>query len=316
MTDSPQEKFSVLIIGCGAIAGGYDAEDIEGPNILTHAKAFKLHDGFNLAGCLDTDLKIAQDFADSWGVEKAYKNLEEAMADRNFDIISICTSTPGHVPYLRQLQKYNVRFVFCEKPIADDLQAAREMAALYPDNMAVNYIRRFDPKIRRLARGIQDKKYGSLLSGEARYTKGLYNNGSHMADLIGMLLGKITVKASDAIIYDFWPDDPTISATLEVACGGQIDLIGSDVAAGMVFDLELMFDQAIIRLTDFSQALAIKPVNGPETIFRTTPNREMLDAVSNIYDHLTEGAELQSKAVNGLSALETCEDIRRMAGIS
>ncbi len=316
MIANPKENFSLLIIGCGAIAGGYDQEDIEGPNILTHAKAFKSHAGFDLAGCLDADLKTAQDFADIWGVEAAYESLEQAMRDRNFDIVSICTPASSHELYLRQLQNYNVRFIFCEKPIADNLKTAREMAAFYPDNMAVNYIRRFDPEIRQLAKDIQDNKYGGFISGKAHYNKGLYNNGSHMTDLIHMLLGPVMVKATSGIIYDFWPDDPTISAKLETKNSGPIDLIGSDMRTGMIFDLELIFDQAIISLTDFSQTLAIKPQNGPKKITKTVQNREMFNAVSNIYDHLTQGAALQSKARNGLLALETCDDIRRMAGLS
>ncbi len=314
MTES--QNFSLLIIGCGAIAGGYDQDDIDGPNILTHAKAFKSHTGFDLAGCLDTDLKTAQNFADIWGVDKAYESLEQAMRDRNFDIVSVCTPAPSHEIYLRKLQNYNVRLIFCEKPIADNLKAAREIAAFYPDNMAVNYIRRFDPEIRQIVKNIQDNKYGCFIAGKAHYNKGLYNNGSHMTDLIHMLLGPVTVKAASEIIYDFWPDDPTISARLETVNGGQIDLIGSDMRTGMIFDLELIFDQAIISLTDFSQTIAVKPKVGSEKIIKRTQNREMFNAASNIYDHLTRGAALQSKAGNGLLALETCDHIRRMAGLS
>jgi len=57
-----QPKYAVLIIGCGAIAGGYDAGDIKGENILTHAKAFNNHAGFDLVGCLDQDLKNLTEF--------------------------------------------------------------------------------------------------------------------------------------------------------------------------------------------------------------------------------------------------------------
>jgi len=326
-----KEKLSVLIIGCGAIAGGYDEQDmtgqntlgqnilgknILGPNILSHAKAYKTHGGFDLVGCLDLDRAIAQDFAKFWGVNKAYNSLDQAMKDRNFDIVSLCTSTPSHESYLRRLADQGIRLIFCEKPITDNLASAREMAALHKDNMAVNYIRRFDPDIIQLAQAINDKKYGKFLSGTARYNKGLYNNGSHMTDLLHWLLGPMSVRSAGDIIEDFWPDDPTLSARLEPDQGGQIELIGSDVQLGMIFDLDLVFAQARITLSDFSRRLTIQSGDGPDEQITTGLNRGMLNAVANIYDHLAQGATLQSTAANGLSALEICARIRAMAGLS
>ncbi|NOZ43211.1 MAG: Gfo/Idh/MocA family oxidoreductase, partial [Alphaproteobacteria bacterium] len=171
-------EFSTLIIGCGAIAGGYDAVDIAGPNILTHAKAFRSHPGFDLVGCVDRDPVRAQNFAAVWQVEQAYPTLDAALESRNFDVISLCAPTPDHENILRRVEPYNPRLVFCEKPLTDRIASARAMAALYRDRMAVNYLRRFDPELRRLARAIAAGKYGRLSSATARYNKGLYNNGS------------------------------------------------------------------------------------------------------------------------------------------
>ncbi len=312
---SPKTKFSSLVIGCGAIAGGYDMEDISGPNILTHAKAFNTHDGFDLVGCLDIDPEIARNFADVWNVDRAYDSLDDALNDRDYDIISICSSTHAHEYYLRELQKYDVRLVFCEKPITDNIDTAREMAAHYADNMVVNYLRRFDPHIRQLATEINRETYGKFLSGKALYNKGLYNNGSHMINLLHMLVGPVKVTAADKIIDDYWPDDPTISARLISGGNGQIDMIGSDVRDGMIFDLELICDKARIRLSDFSQTLTISPNGETEKKIKTDLNRGMLAAVSNIYDHLTQGGQLYSTADNALQALETCSEIRKKVGL-
>lgn len=310
-----KENFSVLIIGCGAIAGGYDSQDISGPDILTHAKAFNAHDGFELAGCLDMDMETARSFAETWHVARTYVSLDQAMNERDFDIISICTPTPSHENDLRQLQKYAARLVFCEKPITDNLITARAMADLYKNNMAVNYLRRFDPEIRQLATDIDRGVYGRLLSGKVLYNKGLYNNGSHMTDMVHMLTGPLQVVAAQNVIYDFWPDDPTISARLLAREKAQIDMIGTDMRQGMIFDLNLDFDKARISLIDFSQTVIIQYEDGTEQKITRSLNRGMLHAVSNIYDHLTAGVELYSQADNALSALETCAEIRRLAGL-
>jgi len=248
-------------------------------------------------------------------VDKAYRDLDEAMNDRAFDIISICTSTPSHENYLRQLSRYKGGLVFCEKPITDRLDTAREMARLYSENMAVNYLRRFDPEIRQLASHINGGVYGKFLSGKANYNKGLYNNGSHMTDLLHMLLGPLRVLSAGDIIHDFWPDDPTLSAQLETDAYAPIDLTGSDVREGMKFDLELVFEKAQISLSDFSQTLTIRSGAGPEKKITTGLMQGMLNAVSNIYNHLAEGSELYSRGDNAILALETCGRIRKMAGL-
>lgn len=308
-------EYSVLIIGCGNIAGGYDKEDIAGPDILTHAKAFNAHPGFDLVGCVDMSPGIARDFADTWQVDRAYDSLDQALTDRDFDIISICSVTSSHEAYLRQVLTSEAKLIFCEKPITDSLVTAREMAALYNARMVVNYLRRFDPGIRQLASEIDRGVYGTFVSGKATYNKGLFNNGSHMTDLLNMLVGPVHAVAGMGVIYDFWPDDPTLSAGLETAQKTPVEMIGSDVRQGMVFDLNLIFDGARITLTEFGHSLTICLNDGPEKKTSTDLNRGMLNAVTNIHDHLTTGAALYSTADNGLAALEVCEEIRRLAGL-
>ncbi|PCJ42404.1 MAG: hypothetical protein COA81_05470 [Alphaproteobacteria bacterium] len=306
--------FSTLIIGCGAIAGGYDAADVSGPNILAHAKAFNTHDGFDLVACVDRDSRIARDFADLWQVDRAYDDLEDALNDREYDIISVCTSTPSHEAILRRVQRTSAKLILCEKPITDNIVTAREMAALYGGRMAVNYLRRFDPVIRRLAAAIRAGQYGSFLSAKAIYNKGLYNNGSHMTDLLHMLNGPLRVIEAGAVTHDYWPDDPTLSARLESQSKAPITLTGTDVRHGMTFDLGLEFEQAEISLTDYSQTLTIRTAAGVENI-EADLNRGMYNAVVNIHDHLVKGTPLYSTAENAVSALEVCHEIRRLAGL-
>ncbi len=306
-------KFSVLIIGCGAIAGGYDKHDKAGKNILTHAKAFNNHDGFDLVACYDQDYDATQEFANMWAVDQAHDNIDVALAENKYDIISICTPTSTHENYLCLLAEYKIKLVFCEKPITDNLISAREIVRLYGSNLSVNYLRRFDPDIIQLAQDIMAGKYGKILSGNAEYNKGLYNNGSHMIDLLHLLIGPVTVNAAQNVIYDFWPDDPTISARLMTGEGAEIELVGSDVRKGMVFDLSLNFEKAQVILTDFSHELIIRREGGAEQKVTTGLDKAMLYGVSNIYDHLTVGRELLSTAENAVLALEICEKIQKLS---
>ena len=48
------DVLSVLIVGCGDMAGGYD-EARECAEILTHAGAYAHHPGFAVAACVDPE---------------------------------------------------------------------------------------------------------------------------------------------------------------------------------------------------------------------------------------------------------------------
>ena len=55
--------YKVLIIGCGTIAGYFSDAEIDRAQ-SRHAWAFKSHEGFDVAGCVDADRERAEHFAD------------------------------------------------------------------------------------------------------------------------------------------------------------------------------------------------------------------------------------------------------------
>ena len=51
---SMSEPFSVLIVGCGAIAGGYDEHGTQ-EVLLTHAGAYSQDSRFRIRACVEPD---------------------------------------------------------------------------------------------------------------------------------------------------------------------------------------------------------------------------------------------------------------------
>jgi len=313
--DQQGRVFSVLIIGCGAIAGGYDAENMQSPDILTHAKAFQTHPGFEMVACVDPDGDKAQEFSGKWAIPKHYTMLSEALRAQKYDIISICSPTASHEACLREIESHGAKLVFCEKPITGDISSARLMVQRFRHKMVVNYLRRWDPALISLAGEIASGKYGKLISAQAHYNKGLYNNGSHMIDLLGMFFGDLTVVSAGRPVYDFWPDDASLDARLLTKEGQPIEFVGGDVREGMRFDLYLRFEKAKISLEKFSDHIRMEFADGHIETRKSSLSRGMYQAVSNIYDHLVKDEKLLSTQENGLKAMEVCADIRIKAGL-
>lgn len=315
MGSGGHHRFSVLIIGCGAIAGGYDQNDRDGPKILTHAKAFNLHPGFEVRGCVDMDVDKATEFSKFWSIPQAYSTLGEALADQDYDIICLCSSTASHQACLQEIQDRPFKLVFCEKPITDNIISSREMAGLFQDKMVVNYLRRFDPALITLAQEIKSGKYGELLSAKAHYNKGLYNNGSHMIDLLQMFFGDLKVISAGRPVHDFWPQDATLDGILCTKTGARVSLEGGDVRQGMRFDLYVTLEKAHLAVENFSDKISVKYNNGHTESRQTSLDTGMQQAVLNIYEHLVKATQLLSTAQNGLQALEICSDLRKNAGM-
>ena len=180
------ELLSVLIIGCGNIAGGFDAAGSD--TVLTHAGAYRRHGRFRLAGCVDPDAGRRGAFQQRWEVEHAYPSLPEALASgTRYDVISVCSPTPQHAADLRMILRVPPRLVFCEKPLAAGIKEAAALVAACRDAgtlLAVNYTRRWDPQVSAFKSALERGAWGPIRSVVGYYNKGVLNNGSHMVDLL------------------------------------------------------------------------------------------------------------------------------------
>jgi predicted dehydrogenase len=193
------DMLSVLIIGCGNIAGGFDAD---GNTVLTHAGAYLRHGGFRLAGCVDPDSGRRSAFQQRWGVEQAYAALPDALGSGvHYDVISICSPTPQHAADLRMVLRALPRLAFCEKPLAAEIKEARGLVTACRDAgvlLAVNYTRRWDPAVSAFKSALERGAWGAVRSAVGYYNKGVLNNGSHMMDLLLHLLGPLELQAIGA----------------------------------------------------------------------------------------------------------------------
>jgi len=320
--------YKVLIIGCGAIAGGYDADRSPNDWPLSHAGAIARDDRFELVACVDPDEAARKAFTERWGVLVSVPSLEALNASPgDFDVVVIASPTAFHAEHLEAARALKPRIVFCEKPMAADFDASLGHLEAYRNAgipLAVNYTRRWAPDLVELARDWH-KDWGRLLSAVGTYSKGVVHNGTHLVDLIHMILGPHEVYTVGLAVFDHWENDPSVSALLwHHSFDSSIHLVAGDSNAFTQFELVLSFEKGEVAIRDGGMRIETRRViDSPHTAgYRQLGHPEscpgryqeaMSAAYANIAEAIEAGAPLASDGSTALEAYAVCEQIRRRA---
>ena len=317
------QTLNVLLIGCGNIAGGFDAARPQGAAPLTHAGAYREHGGFDLAACVEPNVSKREAFKARWNIARGYADLAELDADTDtFDVVSICTPTHLHDAHLDVVRKLRPRLVFCEKPITPSLERTRHWVhhlALGGVLLAVNHNRRWAPDVVSLRDELKQGAWGTVRSITGHYNKGVLNNGSHLIDLIQFLLGPLECMSAGTPVHDFWDNDPSIPALLR--CGSvSVQLCAGDFRDYALFELDIIASGGVISMRDGGARWTVrKAIDNPQfSGYRGLSEpahlagkygESMRRAVANIHAALCDGEPLASTGVTALAAQQVCDDI-------
>lgn len=325
------KSLSVVIVGCGAIAGGYDERRparAKSKGVFTHAGAYRAHGGFRLAACVEPDAKRRKAFMARWNVARGFSSLGECLeAGLAFDVASVCAPTPAHAALLEALLTFPVRAVFAEKPLTGSPSDSRRIVAAYARAgrpLAVGYLRRFDPTMRALKAEIVSGKWGRVRSAVGYYGKGVFNCGSHLIDLVGYLWGPLEARAVFGRLDDHEPGDPTLDAVLDGPGGGRVHLVATDSRAFFDFELQITADKGRITIEEQGQRLRVRRVRRSPLFagyrvlesgeFRSTGlGRALVEAVGNLHRCLGRGETLLSDGRSALAAEDICAALVAMA---
>lgn len=103
----------VAVIGCGKIAQ------------VRHIPEYSDHPAAVLAGFYDLNFQRAKELADNYG-GKAYRTVEDIMADPEIGAISVCTANSTHAEIAIEAMKAG-KHVLCEKPMAMSVDDCERM---------------------------------------------------------------------------------------------------------------------------------------------------------------------------------------------
>ncbi len=186
---------SVLLIGLGNVAVGYDAADAASAKILSHARAFSRHPAFRLAGGVDPDSDCRRRFEAGYKVP-TYTHIATAMRELSPDVVVVATPTALHLEtVLAVLAAGRPQAMLSEKPLAYELTEAQQIAdacAQHGCALYVNFCRQAEPGVSEIRARLTDGRIGSPLKGVAWYSKGMFNSGVHFLSLLQNLLGEVS----------------------------------------------------------------------------------------------------------------------------
>jgi len=317
---------SVLIIGCGNIAGDLDSNKLDIDLLpLTHAGAYAEHPYFSIQACIDVSQNKVERFASQWDIPNAYTSIDQAVqAGVGYDVISICSPTGCHFEDVSACLALSPKLIFCEKPVTGTvkdtlkIKAACDQAGVL---LGVNYLRRWDERVLGLKKEIATNQRGSLRSVVGYYNKGILNNGSHLLDLLGFLIGEMSIKYVGQADYDFFSNDPSVCVTLEAESAVPVLLVpGAKASDYSIFEIQMVFDNSMLLMLDGGLRW-VERLAGDSDVFdgyRVLNSgvqsqggyvAAMSHAVDNIWRTLTTGDPLNSDVDTALIAHILCENI-------
>lgn len=318
----------VLIVGCGNIAGVFDQWRPHNDWPYTHAGAYIRDGRFSLAVCVEPDDKRRNDFMAAWGVPVGFRTIEEVLdSGFNFDVISLCSPTPCHAHDIEIALRLKPKLIFCEKPVTPSLIETERLVKECRNNdilLSVNYSRRFDPDVSTLQADMREGRWGHLHSVVGIYNKGILNNGSHMLDLLNLLVGSMEIVKVGKPIYDFFSSDPTIPVWLEGANGLSVQLACGHAKDYAIFELQLVFSLGVLTMEEGGMFWRERRAKDSATFkgYRVLDEgvrragaypRAMLHALDNIYHAIYQGKPLASTGESALAAQRICELIKQQA---
>lgn len=319
---------SVLLVGCGNIAGIFDQG--RSPNELpfTHAGAYTRDGRFKLAACVEPDDERRSEFMTVWNIPSGFRVIEEVLeSGHQFDVISICSPTNCHGHDLQVALRLTPKIVFCEKPVTTSVAETERLIWEYAQSkiqLAVNYSRRWDHDMAKLRADMGAGRWGQLRTVVGCYNKGILNNGSHLVDLLHMLVGPMEIIRVGMPVHDFFPNDPTVPVWLEGPRGVPVHLVCGYAEDYAIFELQLLFSKGVLTMEDGGMSWRERRVLDSEIfkgyrILAGGGRRQggyqgaMLRAIDNLYRAVKHGDLLASSGESALAAQRLCSQIKGQA---
>ncbi len=120
--------------------------------------------GARIVGVSASSPQRAREVAADWNAPRAYRDIEEALADPQVQVVHVCT--PNHLHRaMAQAALQAGKHVICEKPLATTLEDARALAALAASSglvATVPFVYRYHPVVREARARIAQGELGPL----------------------------------------------------------------------------------------------------------------------------------------------------------
>jgi len=188
------QGIKAAVIGLGKIAAGYadDPAQTRCYPYATHAQVLRDHPQFDWQAVVDVAPEARKAAQERWQVPETAACARDLSCAGEIELAVIATPPENRTEILSAFP--SLRVVLVEKPLALTLEEAESFLNACKKRgilVAVNLPRRSDKSLRSLAKGGLEQRIGRPMAIFGTYGNGLQNNGSHLVDLVRMLLGEV-----------------------------------------------------------------------------------------------------------------------------
>ena len=257
---------NTVLIGLGNVGTNYQnyGKSKENKIVRNHLDAILKIKEFKIIGLIDKDKKKKLKLNKS--LSKYFFLNISCLPEKNIDLAVVASSTNSHYEIVLQLIKRKVPYILVEKPITTSFEQAmhiKTLAKKYKTKIYINFNRRYDLNFVKIKKSYKEKPKLIIF----RYSKGLFNYGSHFIDFVIDWYGKI-VKVKSIDINNkkiIKKKDPQLSFSMITKNNIKIKCISTEQTDYDQFEIDLFFKKFL---------LSIK--NGGNDIF-------LAESVKNLY---------------------------------
>lgn len=322
---------NAAVIGCGNIGSLYD-EDTSRISISSHAGAYSANPEIKLVSGCDIDEDKLQKFKKRWNVKSVYTDYKEMFREKDIDLLSICTYQNSHFEIIKEAVNTGIKNIICEKPIASNLSEALNIIDICKNkevSLCVNISRRWDAALNNCINYIKTGGIGEIKKVHIYYTRGIYNTGSHIFDMIRNMFGEVkwvnTISKYSKCGIEETTEEKINGPTVDVqlCMNNNIDIImqGLDYKNYLLFEIDILGTSGRIKIINsgrdytvyesdmhdmFGGFKGLKQVN---INFGPGLDDLMMNMVNNMVSHIKFGEEIKCKAEDGYKALEISQAI-------
>ncbi|KRE97952.1 hypothetical protein ASG89_29045 [Paenibacillus sp. Soil766] len=186
--------YKAAIAGLGQIGLMYDF-DPKRVAPASHTLAYKRTPDIQLIAAMDSRTSQEQYLNKLSPETKFYDDLVLMLRETKPDVVSVCTPPEHRLKILKTIvAEASPKIIFCEKPVALDVFDAKKILEFVrsTDCLVIpNLSRRWLGGMTRIKEAIDQKIFGELQKVHVKYTRGIFNTGSHIFDLIHWFVGAI-----------------------------------------------------------------------------------------------------------------------------
>ena len=241
-------KIRCGIIGLGRIGCGFD--DIDDGKVKTHTRAYLKNTDTELVAFCDIDKTKLQKYGRKYHVKALFTDYKELFRKTELDLVSICTHADSHLDIIKEAAKNNIKGIFLEKPISDNLKDAAKIIQLCNKKnikLQIDHQRRFSEFYMQV-KNIVARNIGDVKTCNIFYGAGILNTGTHIIDIARFFFGDIQEVSGTTSNYKLTFNDFNINGVIKFKNGCVCNLHALDYSVYRILELDIIGKNGRLRL--------------------------------------------------------------------